>query len=205
MNGYMKSILLGAFILLTACVSAAKHTPAQTALVLDEETQLPIEGAIVVARWIGTISQLVDSQTTCYHVESATTDAQGQYSIPSWTKLPGKVHHNAIEVTVYKAGYRQVWVNKATGNQYLKRDIGSVEERLEYLKWLHGTTRCGAQNESENNRLPLLKALYEDVKLHGGGKKSAPNEMSPMESIQYDIEILELGFEEAERRHLKRP
>lgn len=61
----------------------------QNDFVLDEDTHQPIKGAIVVARWVGTISALVDSQTTCYHVESTTTDAQGRYQLPAWTKLPG--------------------------------------------------------------------------------------------------------------------
>ena len=46
----------------------------ESGLVLEEGTDTTIEGAIVIARREGWISQLVDSQSVCYHVETANTD-----------------------------------------------------------------------------------------------------------------------------------
>jgi hypothetical protein len=52
--------------------------------VLDDETQQPIPGAIVVATWYATSSGFPDSHSKCLHVESATADAAGRYRLPDW-------------------------------------------------------------------------------------------------------------------------
>jgi hypothetical protein len=187
--------------MLTACISAGKMWSEQNGVVLDEETHQPIEGAIVVARWFGTISAVFDSQTTCYHVESTSTDAQGRYLIPAWTKLPGKVHHSAVNYTVYKAGYRQLAERMPMGGELLQRDTGSLSDRLQYLGKLSGATRCGEPGDSRKQLIPLYRALYAEAKRTAG---ASPEEKRVIDFLRYELEIIELGYDDATDRHLER-
>jgi hypothetical protein len=180
--------------------------------VLEEKTDKPIPGAIVVVRWIGRTtsgSMYVEAHNVCYHVETATTDEQGGYQTKAWSQAQHKdytVKFHNMQVDAYKQDYGLS--QAATRNDedvYLAPFKGTSGERLAYLKRIYGATGCGAQNESEKNMLPLLKALYDEAKLHGGDKKPVPNEMSLLESLRYGMETIELGFEEAEKRHLQRP
>lgn len=170
MNWIAKSLLIFSVIALAACASAGKTWSEQTGVVLDEETKEPIEAAIVVARWIGSISQLVDSQTTCYHVETATTDAKGRYRMPAWTKIPGKVGHNEVQFTAYKAGYLHTRTDRATGDQYLRRDTRGVKERLEHLSGLMKSASCYDAGKSERALYGLRAAIYYEARsLHAPG------------------------------------
>lgn len=171
MNWVYRGALILSLITLTACVSAGKVWPEQTGFVLDEDTREPIEGAIVVARWIGTLSLLVDSQTTCYHVETATTDAQGRYRMPAWTKMPGKVGHNEVQFTAYKAGYVHTRTDRATGDQYLRRDKQGAKERLEYLDHLMTSVGCRDAGESEKYLYALREAIYFEAKVLGAASE----------------------------------
>lgn len=194
---------------LTACGLSSASISGK---VLEERTDKPIPGAIVVVRWIGRTtsgSMFVEARDVCYHVETAETDEKGIYRIKAWSQPQHKdytVKFNHMVVDAYKPDYGfSSAVPRNDEDAYLAPFRGAGQERLAYLKRLFGATSCGAQNESEKNILPLLKALYEEAKAYGGDKKPAPNEMSFTESILYDIEIIELGFEEAEKRHLQRP
>lgn len=207
---FLRTILLMLTLLpLTACGLSGSSVSGK---VMEEKIDKPIPGAIVVVRWIGHTtsgSMFVEAHDVCYHVETATTDEKGRYQTKGWSQAQHKdytlkFHH--MQVSSYKVGYG-LPVSPAQKDEdvYLAPFKGTSGERLEYLKRIHGAISCGAQNESEKNMLPFLKALYDEAKVHGGDKKSAPNEMSLLESLRYDMETIELGFEEAERRHLQRP
>ena len=198
MNGTFRSAVILSLITLTACVSAGKVWPEQSGIVLDGDTRQPIEGAIVVARWIGTLSLLVDSQTTCYHVESGTTDAQGRYRIPAWAKMPGKVGHNEVQFTAYKAGYVHTRTDRVTGDQYLRRDERGVKERLEYLD--HTAVFCPDADESMQKLLPLYKAMYAEA---NSLAKTSEERIEALYHLKR-IEILEVGSDEAWRRFRER-
>ena len=209
----MLSLLL---LPLAACGSGKSELSSApvTGQILEAGTKKPIAGAIVLVRWQGVYSQVVETKTVCYHVETATTDAEGRYQTAAWKEPPkgSAFSPGPRMIDAYKAGYETYWPPGFDRTQDYKQNIyylapfkGAREERLKYLRRLLGATNCGTQNESGKNRLPLLKALYDEARLNGGDKKLTPNEMSLVESIRYDMEILEFGFEEAEKRHLKRP
>lgn len=85
-------------------------------------------------------------------------------------------------------------------DRYLKPFTGTRGERLEYLSRLHGATGCGAQDDTEKNRVPFLKALYQEAL----PLAQTEEEKRKVESILYDLEIRELGFEKAQKRYLER-
>jgi len=203
MNRLFLTILSSLLLLpLTACGLSSGSVSGK---VLEEGTDKPIDGAIVIVRWKGYVSAIVDAQTVCVHVESATTDKRGNYKVSGWSKpsTMGPVFNVKPVVSAYKVGYGLPG-NPAQKDEdvYLAPFKGTSGERLEYLKRIHGAISCGAQDESEKNMLPFLKALHGEAKSYEDSRKLAPYEMSLPQSIQYEIDKIELGFEEAGKRHL---
>ena len=74
-------LVIVALFPLSACGLSGSAIKGQ---VLEAETNKPIPGAIVVVRWHGTWAPPAGT-STCYHVESAMTDAEGRYKTPAWT------------------------------------------------------------------------------------------------------------------------
>ena len=201
MTAYHKlfpAVLFLALLPLTACALSGKAIEGK---VVEQGTHKPIPNAIVIARWHGTVSALVDAQTVCVHVESATTDAQGNYRLLPWRKSStmGPVFDVQPIVTAHKPGYRLAEEYPETTPR-LVPFTGTRGERLKYLLWVLGTTSCGAQDESEKNLISLRKALYEEALKLAQTKE----DQKTVEAIRYDLEILELGFKTAEQRHLER-
>lgn len=199
----LKKILpiLGLLLTLPACAAstALSREPIE-GVVLEAGTTKAIPGAIVIARWQGSSPVFIaDSQTVCFHVETTTTDEQGRYRI---LPLPEEPRHRRIEdkrviTTAYKSGYR--YTRGGKGVDYLQPFTGTREERLKYLERTYGSG-CGASDGSERNSIPLLKAQYEEAK----SLAQTPEEKRMLEFFLYGLEQVELGFEQAQERHLER-
>lgn len=200
----MKLIRLASLLFLSLSVLGCSISgDAISGKVVDQQTEKPIPDAVVVARWIGDLPGWVDSKTVCYHTLSTMSDPEGNFHFPKWkkggTEWQRKIKRGHGYVIAYKVGY--VFVETKSNNiVYLTAFAGTREERLRYLVSLFGATGCGAQDESEKNRIPLLKGLYEEAQSLARTKEDE----RLVESIRYDLEILEFGFEEAEKRHLQR-
>lgn len=168
--------------------------------VLEEGTDKPIPGAIVVARWQGTAFSFVESPTVCIHVETATTDKEGRYRIPFWhaSAKPSGAHGIEPIVTAYKAGYQ--WPTRlpkslSGGDQYLRTFTGSREERLNYLRSLSGQ-ECGSRNDYVKKLIPLYRALYEEARTIA----VTPEEKHIAGGLHYSLDRLEVGEEESLKR-----
>ena len=134
--------------------------------VLDEASGEPIEGAIVVTRWIGHLASWAHGKTVCYHVESTVTEKTGDYHIPRWRdtnteEWRSKIKPEEVYITAYKPGYVGS-EKREKGVQYLKVFEGAREERLDYLK--HLNVSCSQSGKSMRNLYPIYKSLYEEVK-----------------------------------------
>ena len=172
MRQLYRALLLSLMLLpLTACGLSGGPFEGQ---VLEANTNKPIPGAIVIARWQGSYDQLVDSQTVCYHVETATTDAGGYYKIPAWhemTKGPF-FSQGPWLIDAYKAGYETYWPPGFGSSEAYKKNVrylapfkGTREDRLEQLRRLNESTGCPDAGQSKENRLILQKALYDEARL----------------------------------------
>lgn len=191
------SVAALAFLPLPACATAP--TPAIEGKVIEEGTNKPIPGAIVVARWQESRSGIFDSQTVCVHVESATTDEQGRYHLP---RYKGK---EPTHTDSYKAGYERSPQYSATQafrthTDILKPSHSSPGERLDYLVRLSGATRCGEAGKSEQRLLPLKRALYAEASAIGTTAEDA----AKVETLLFGLESLELGSMEALNRMTER-
>lgn len=171
--------------------------------VLEEGTNRPIPDAIVIVRWVGVVPAIGHASSACVHVENATTDKDGRYRTPAWN-APSTVGPAPLMQTrigpgayAYKPGYEYVDTRGET--VYLKPFTGGRGGRFKYLERTYGSG-CGATDGSEKNSIPLLKAQYEEAK----SLAQTLEEKRMLEFFLYGLEQVELGFEQAQERHLER-
>ena len=141
--------------------------------VFEAGTHKPIAGAIVIVRWHGTYSiPFADTRSSCYHVETATTDAQGRFKTPAWTeKSKGFLFSGDYWIdNMYKSGYQEYWQPSFINSDEYKKNVrfmepfkGTREERVEQLKRLNESTGCPDAGESSNHRIPFEGALYDEA------------------------------------------
>lgn len=135
--------------------------------VLEEKTNKPIPGAIVVVRWQGTAFSFVDTHTVCLHVETVVTDSEGRFRIPFWHKRaePALVRKLKPVIVAYKAGYDlPSAVSGKHGVEYLKPFKGERADRLEFLTFrMVSGTSCNNAGDSYKNLYRLRRAVYEEA------------------------------------------
>lgn len=171
------SVLLAAVLVLVQGCSPmpVREWPALEGRVLDAQTEEPIEGAFVVARWIGYGGH---TQSQCFHVDVAQTDAQGRYRIEPWRNDQDTVYlvdqRQTVE-RVHKTGYRESPLTQEQrsylrGIYYLEKDAREVGERLEHLSGLMKSSNCYDAGKSERALYGLRAAIYYEAKsLHAPG------------------------------------
>lgn len=194
-------LVIAALLPLTACGLSGGPIEGQ---VLEAGTNRPIPGAIVIVRWKGTYSiPFADTRSSCYHVESATSDAQGRFKTSVWTaESKGPLFSEDYwEIDAYKAGYESWRPANFHKTEEYKRNVrylsafkGTSGERLRALWSLEA--QCGSAGVSEKNLIPLRRALYEEAK----GLVQSPEDAKIAKSMLYQLEILELGYEAATKK-----
>lgn len=203
-------LLVLAGIVLASCSVAA---PPIKGVVLEEGTALPLPGAIVVARWMHYGSAgLVDSRTTCRHVETATSDAQGRFELAGHSTF-ALFGDTVIYFTLYRAGLEQALRIDAHGNvladsppppaeqkMVMRPFRGTRGERLEYLSRMSSVVSCPSTGTSEKSLLPLRQALLSEVRQLATTK----SEQDLVEGFLFQVEAIEHGYEAAERRQVER-
>ena len=165
--------------------------------VLEEGTDKPIAGAIVVVRWQGYVTSLVDSHGVCVHVDSVVSDSEGRYKLSRWSKPSkvGPVFDLEPAVEVYKVGYgRPRTPSQKDEIVHLVPFKGGSRARLEML-WSIGQ-ECASAGESEKSWIPLRRALYEEAK----GLVQSPDDAKTVRAMLYRLEILEIGYDAATKK-----
>lgn len=151
--------------------------------VVDSETGAPISGALVIAEWSGDIGGPVQSSQVCFHLEIATTDAEGRYHIPAWRRRPVTDHEGGfhglrnVEVSrrTYKAGYSQLKFDPNDTSTILMVPFkGSPFERVEYLLNA-GTAGCGREDGSLTKELSFWEAVCDEARKLPGASTLNPD------------------------------
>lgn len=164
-------LLLGLLVAESACTLSVSGTAMQ-GRVVDEATGNPIQGALVIAQWSGDVGGPVQSSQTCFHLEIATTDADGRYRIPGWSRRPvadwegGFFGLRNIEVTrrTYKDGYAQLRYDPRDSRTILMTPFrGTPDERIDYLS-RQGTPGCGREDGSLTQELLLWSAICTEAR-----------------------------------------
>ena len=101
--------------------------------VLDDETKQPIAGVVVVAKWRAVQPAMPEARSTCLHVESATTDAEGKFRLNNWIGFWYPQNWTLIERLVLLQHYHRDYELRRGG------EGGFLPETL-YLHRFHGTT-----------------------------------------------------------------
>lgn len=172
--------------------------------VLDVATNKPLAGVIVIASWDGFQSMgIADGQTQCYHVDTTTTNEQGAYH---FKEAPlSLLQDKHVTLQVYKPGYIR-------SPEYFKRESyrqgielmevfkGGAGDRLKYLSSLSESTRCAAAGDSIKNLRAFKKALYAEA----NGIASSHAEKEIVEGLHFQADIVEFGYEVAERQQIER-
>ena len=203
------SILLRTLLLIVLLMSAAgcdgrtvnarkTSEPFFQGQVVDLGTHKPIPGAIVTWRWQETVSMIADSQTTCSHIESAVTDSQGRYQLPTWKG------YEPTFIDAYKPGYVES-IEYISTQQKINRYVyllepfrGTTKERVEYLRNQTGK-ECGSRDDYAPKLIPLYRALYEEAR----SIAVIPEDKHSVGGIHYSLDTLELGYEEATKELTK--
>lgn len=166
MKHLLKLMTLAALLSLQACALSSRPINGH---VLDEETGKPVADAIVVITWQGNWYKIVEGSTFCYHVETARTDAEGEYHIPAWS-LPWQMEHMTVSSRVvnaeaFKPGYtRPAKWNSTQERILLRRFKGTKEEYFNYLERVMSGASCTSAGESKKNLYRLYLAVEEEEK-----------------------------------------
>ena len=196
-----RAYFLAALLLLPiqGCAAAPQFLPI-TGQVIEEGTNKPLPGVIVVGHWLGTVSGFGGhGGTVCRHVETATTDNQGRYRLSLWEDRGPTVVYS------YKTGYQ---ASEGRGRlrtvervlEILKPFAGTKSERLEYLRRIGSAVGCPNAGESGVNLLDLRRGLLAEAeKLIDSNRRQ-----EEMEAFLLPLEIIEFGYEAAELRQIAR-
>ena len=179
---------------LTACALSGQAIQGH---VLEEGTHKPIPGAIVIVRWVGSVSKIVDAQNVCVHVESTLTDAQGRYHTPAWS-APSTVGPSFMvsdlepSMTAYHPGYTFATIPSEKDTVWLKPFVGSRGERLKYLESFTGM-QCGKREDYAKQLIPLYRAIYEEARRIA----ETQEDKHAVNNRLRDLEEMELGYEKS--------
>lgn len=146
--------------------------------VIDVDTNLPIAGAIVVARWQKSSFSIADSTSYCIHVETATSGEDGRYHITRWWQFPPILGFDGLTgMDAYHAGYESA-APPARGqghpeDVYMKRFAGTSADRFAFLaRHVFSGMSCLEGGSSRKNLYKLLRvALAEASDLNIGQPK----------------------------------
>lgn len=183
------SLLLLCLASLPACASSSTlFASTVEGNVVEQGTNKPIPGVIIVARWRETPFSIGHSNTICVHVESAVTDEAGHY------RLRGYKGRTPSLLDGYKIGYETPTSHSGApsiNDLVLKPFTGTRGERLEYLS--RAAVSCSHVRKIEIKLLPLYRALYEEASSIAVTKEEKTKALHHLK----DIEKLEIGSTQA--------
>ena len=162
MRAFVLGLGVAALLLLPAWGFFGEPTATGEALegrVLEFGSDRPVAGAVVLAFWSGEVASLADSSLVCFHVASATTDAQGRYRTAAWRKQTkfARSKHQGIAITAFKPGYRKMRTVDQT--VYVEPFQGSREDWLKYLHVALRDAGCPNAGASKKQIAPWVEAL----------------------------------------------
>lgn len=191
-----------AILSLATVLSLAFPSYAMEGQVLEEGTNKPIEGALVVAIWKGSQVRPAHSSTICYHMKTTTTDVHGKYRILDFSGNlnPFIADRQASIESIYKSGYHgSKQVPSAIGVDLLAPHAGTQEQQFEQIG-ARVPYECSLTDEGKKSLLPLMRLIYEEMKSNAKTSK----QLEEVEGMLSSIESVEFGLEVAYQRQKDR-
>jgi hypothetical protein len=178
----------------TLAVSFVYPLHAKAGTVIDKATGRGIPGAVVVATWEGSIAAYVESRSVCYKFEVAQTDERGHFGISAVTEdLNPLLSNRRREIVVLARGYQMSPTYDSESEEVPMEPMrGTPSEKFKALP----RTRAGGCEGDEKALLPYLKALHQAM------IELATTQQEKLEAadLRYQIDLLEVGKQEARRR-----
>lgn len=122
-------VLIYVIIMLGPATGCVYHKPAFQGTILDNETKLPIEGAVVMAIYHKqTMGLGAGANTKDINVKEVMTDINGKFRISSYTTLlvPIVVRGESTTFIIFKPGYASLYGTNI--EDYLSKKTGKEEE-----------------------------------------------------------------------------
>jgi hypothetical protein len=175
------------------CATVLKG-PAISGRVLEQDTNRPLAGAVVLAYWSGDIPHFPESSSACFEVLSGTTDAQGNYHLKAWRRLywESQINGPQVRFLVYYPGYIYHRIQAGPGDNeamhFMLPDTSSREVRFETLSRLFGSGYCGwyYSGSSMKNFIPFEKGIATELKFLAQSPKELERLQQVRESVAYD-------------------
>jgi hypothetical protein len=169
--------------------------------VVDDKGK-PIKGAVVLATWNGVISNPVQANTQCYHVESTTTDENGRFRMPIFSRSLNPFYTDRIRgIDVFVPGYYLTpSPNRDDDHKYRFAPIELVGTKSEQFEIVNRRNMGGGCKGNQNARLLLMKAVHTEL----SRLATTNQDKERCEAVLYDIEDVEFGSEIADERRIKR-
>jgi hypothetical protein len=150
--------MMAVLALLIGCAFHAESYAA-SGQVIDQATDKPIAGAIVVVSWNATSGGPGGASSQCTHLETTTTDAQGRYRIPIWTGAWFGRHllmfDKYISYSAYLLGYIDADDPRTTEERiYLTPFVGTKDSW--FAQFRTGKFFCTSNTDDSSSNLQLL-------------------------------------------------
>jgi hypothetical protein len=156
--------------------------------VVDMDTGQPIAGAHVALLWEAGINPSGftghNSRDICYHAAATTTDTEGHFEIPAWSKWKTYNIENVDPmVLVYAPKYEPTQhslqpegpssaPSEHPNERYrLRKFSGTAESRLDMLFLGLANQSCSYGGGSQKSLYPMLKAIHTEVRRIGTPKE----------------------------------
>lgn len=139
--------------------------------VVDQATGRPIHDAIVAVHWVGSRTRVVlESSSTCYHAETARTDANGRFSVAAWLRAWSfedlLLTTDGESYNAYKPGYRFERMDLASATIYMAPYRGPTASYFRDVLGSPGWS-CPGAGASRKNLYRLWKAMADEAEALG--------------------------------------
>lgn len=169
--------------------------------IIDQTTGKPIAGAFVIAYWNGNVNSVVQTHTSCYHLEATRTDENGRFKVSMFSGNLNPIRQDRTRNEhIYVPGYEVTYKSDVEKLSFMMTPrVGSRSEQFKAIMGL-GSQGAGCSSGDQKSRVPYLRALHKEL----AALASTANERVVADEALSSADILEFGEEIANQNYQKR-
>jgi len=179
-------------------IAASLGSHALTGRVVEEGTGRPMEGVIVVGGWHGHLEGFGEPKSTCYHLDTATTDAQGEFSMNKWSiNLNPLLMYRQTTVWAYKKGYHLSEKPRPSGSYVMAPNSADPQERFAQII---PRLPFDCPTDELKKLAPVLKSIHEEAMQEA----QTPRQRDLSDGVLFALESITLGRDTAKYNQMAR-
>lgn len=153
-----KTVIIGCIAGLATCLPFARFGRPISGVVVEAQTGRPLQNATVIAVWNGRVGW-IHGMKTCYHVETATSDADGRFSMRTWfSGFSFPVGERSIVIRAVMPGYYLPAAEPQRDDiVYVSKFSGSAQSYFDELQFVYELGDC--RNADLNGELGELYSI----------------------------------------------